>query len=56
MGLRPPKPRSPLESHLEPGRQAWRSDGVLEYGVSITDACIGWEEAETLLYEAASDP
>jgi phospho-2-dehydro-3-deoxyheptonate aldolase len=25
----------------------------LEYGVSITDACIGWEETEQLLYEVA---
>ena len=24
----------------------------LAYGVSITDACIGWEETESLLLEA----
>jgi 3-deoxy-7-phosphoheptulonate synthase len=31
-----------LESNLRPGRQDWRRRGALEYGVSITDACIGW--------------
>jgi len=25
---------------------------VLKYGVSITDACIGWDETEALLREA----
>jgi 3-deoxy-7-phosphoheptulonate synthase len=42
-----------LESNLRPGRQDWRRDS-LENGVSITDACIGWEETERLLYEAAA--
>jgi 3-deoxy-7-phosphoheptulonate synthase len=41
-----------LESHLRPGRQPLAA-GTLEYGVSITDACIGWGETETLLFEAA---
>jgi 3-deoxy-7-phosphoheptulonate synthase len=26
----------------------------LEYGVSITDGCIGWEETERLLLDAAA--
>lgn len=26
----------------------------LKYGVSITDACIGWEDTETVLQELAS--
>jgi 3-deoxy-7-phosphoheptulonate synthase len=43
-----------LESHLFPGSQKLGSDpSTLQYGVSITDACIGWEDTETLLREAA---
>jgi 3-deoxy-7-phosphoheptulonate synthase len=42
-----------LESNLRPGRQNWIAGAMLEYGVSITDACIGWEETEALLYELA---
>lgn len=42
-----------LESHLRPGSQAWRPGARLAFGVSITDACIGWEETERLLLEVA---
>ena len=42
-----------LESNLHPGRQNWMPDHALAYGVSITDACIGWDETEELLYELA---
>jgi 3-deoxy-7-phosphoheptulonate synthase len=42
-----------IESNLRPGRQCWSQGKPLEYGVSITDACIGWEETETLLGEIA---
>jgi 3-deoxy-7-phosphoheptulonate synthase len=42
-----------LESNLKPGKQTWKEGSTLEYGVSITDACIGWDETETLLYEMA---
>ena len=28
-------------------------DAPLAYGVSITDACIGWEETEALLFGMA---
>ena len=43
-----------LESHLFPGAQKLGSDpAALQYGVSITDACIGWDETEQLLLEAA---
>ena len=42
-----------LESHLLPGNQKLGADpSQLRYGVSITDACIGWEETEQLLVEA----
>jgi 3-deoxy-7-phosphoheptulonate synthase len=43
-----------IESHLEPGRQALRAGEPLEYGVSLTDACLGWDETEALLREAAA--
>jgi 3-deoxy-7-phosphoheptulonate synthase len=43
-----------LESHLLPGRQAWAPGAPLRHGVSITDACIGWEETEALLFEVAA--
>ena len=42
-----------LESNLKPGSQ--KLDGgpqSLEYGVSITDACLGWEETEELILDA----
>ena len=40
-----------LESNLNPGNQKVDSSQELQYGVSITDACIGWEETERLLRE-----
>ncbi len=40
-----------MESHIHPGNQKWEKGKKLEYGVSITDACLGWDETETLLYE-----
>jgi 3-deoxy-7-phosphoheptulonate synthase len=42
-----------IESFLAPGRQSWRRGEPLVRGVSITDACIGWEETEALLEEIA---
>ena len=42
-----------LESHLFPGSQPLGKDpSGLQYGVSITDACIGWDETASLLHEA----
>ena len=38
-----------LESFLADGRQS--ADEPLQYGVSITDPCIGWARTETLLRE-----
>lgn len=43
-----------LESNLSPGKQTWQKDATLKYGVSITDACLGWEETDALLRELAS--
>ena len=42
-----------IESNLKPGKQKLEGDPArLAYGVSITDACMGWEETEQLLLEA----
>jgi 3-deoxy-7-phosphoheptulonate synthase len=38
-----------LESNLKPGTQKLGEPAKLEYGVSITDGCIGWEETEDLI-------
>jgi 3-deoxy-7-phosphoheptulonate synthase len=40
-----------LESHLSEGRQDVPPEGKegLKYGVSITDACIGWEDTKVVL-------
>ena len=40
-----------IESYIEPGNQ--KISGNLIYGKSITDACLGWEESEKLLYTIA---
>ncbi|GME33722.1 putative phospho-2-dehydro-3-deoxyheptonate aldolase protein [Neofusicoccum parvum] len=40
-----------IESNIKEGSQKVPKDGpnALEYGISITDACIGWEDTETVL-------
>jgi 3-deoxy-7-phosphoheptulonate synthase len=43
-----------LESNLEAGRQGWTPGAELRRGVSITDACMGWDETAELLREAAA--
>ena len=43
-----------IESNLNPGRQAWKEGVALLHGVSITDACLGWDETERLLIELAA--
>lgn len=42
-----------IESHLKAGRQDVVAGQALEYGKSITDACISWEQSEPLLRELA---
>ena len=42
-----------MESHLKPGRQDMVPGKPLQYGVSITDGCLGWEESRALLDEFA---
>ena len=38
-----------VESHLKEGRQDLKPGRPLEYGVSITDACLGWEGTVAVL-------
>ncbi|MGS0896113.1 3-deoxy-7-phosphoheptulonate synthase [Burkholderia stagnalis] len=38
-----------VESHLEAGRQDLKPGVPLEYGVSITDACLSWTQTEPVL-------
>jgi 3-deoxy-7-phosphoheptulonate synthase len=38
-----------IESHLHEGQQDLRAGEPLRAGVSITDACIGWEDTEAVL-------
>ncbi|MBT1444311.1 3-deoxy-7-phosphoheptulonate synthase AroG [Shewanella sp. JM162201] len=43
-----------VESHLKEGRQDHQPGVELEYGKSVTDACIGWEDSERLLAQLNS--
>ncbi len=38
-----------IESHLNAGKQKHTPGKALEYGKSITDACLGWDDSVTLL-------
>ena len=43
-----------LESHLNAGNQSIQDDlSQLDYGVSVTDACIDWQTTEALLRDMA---
>ena len=42
-----------VESHLHEGQQQLRPGEPLRAGVSITDACIGWDDTEALLLQLA---
>ncbi len=56
VGQRSPIIGAMLESYLEGGKQpipAQRES--MRYGVSITDACLGWKETEALLRTAAAE-
>jgi 3-deoxy-7-phosphoheptulonate synthase len=44
-----------IESHLNSGNQSINNPDGLSYGVSITDACIDWEETDALLRHLASE-
>ena len=38
-----------LESFINEGKQSIGAAGVLKYGTSLTDSCIGWNETEELI-------
>jgi 3-deoxy-7-phosphoheptulonate synthase len=38
-----------IESHLNEGNQKVGPLATLDYGVSITDSCLGWDDTEALL-------
>ena len=38
-----------IESHINAGRQDIEPGKELKYGVSITDACIGWDDTVNVL-------
>jgi 3-deoxy-7-phosphoheptulonate synthase len=42
-----------IESHLHEGRQDLTPGQPLRWGVSITDACLGWEQTQPVLRELA---
>jgi 3-deoxy-7-phosphoheptulonate synthase len=42
-----------IESHLQEGQQQLRPGQPLREGVSITDACIGWDDTAALLQQLA---
>ncbi len=42
-----------IESHIHPGRQDLVPGQALQYGVSITDACIGWDATVDTLHALA---
>ncbi|HEX4859422.1 MAG TPA: 3-deoxy-7-phosphoheptulonate synthase, partial [Usitatibacteraceae bacterium] len=43
-----------VESHINPGRQDIVPGKPLAYGVSVTDACIGWDDTVTLVGQLAA--
>ncbi|MEX2577847.1 MAG: 3-deoxy-7-phosphoheptulonate synthase [Verrucomicrobiales bacterium] len=45
-----------IESHLHEGAQKLNSDpSKLDYGVSVTDACVGWDTMEKMTEQLATD-
>jgi 3-deoxy-7-phosphoheptulonate synthase len=42
-----------IESHINAGRQDLQPGVPLQYGVSITDGCIGWDATVGVLMELA---
>ncbi len=43
-----------VESHLCPGKQKLEQGKQLRYGVSITDACLGWDDSAQVLRNLAA--
>lgn len=42
-----------VESNINEGQQKWVAGQTLKYGVSVTDACLGWEDTERLMFKTA---
>ncbi len=42
-----------VESHLNPGRQDLQPGLKLDHGVSVTDACLGWDDSALVLDQLA---
>ena len=42
-----------IESHLFEGNQPLKDPAQLRYGISITDACLGWEVTESMIQHGA---
>ena len=42
-----------IESHLHEGRQDIVAGEKPEFGISVTDACLGWDDSEALLHTLA---
>ena len=43
-----------VESHINPGRQDIVAGKSMDYGVSVTDACIGWDDTVKMLQQLAA--
>ena len=43
-----------IESNLKAGKQALKDPAALEYGMSVTDACLSWEMTEPVLESLAA--
>ena len=43
-----------IESHLVEGNENLEGSEPLVYGKSVTDACIGWDDTDTLLRQLAN--
>ena len=43
-----------IESHINAGNQKLAALETLEYGKSVTDACIDWQETEQVLGKLAA--
>ena len=42
-----------VERHINPGRQDIVAGKSMDYGVSVTDACIGWDDPVKMLQQLA---
>jgi 3-deoxy-7-phosphoheptulonate synthase len=43
-----------IESHIHEGNQTIGNGSNLAYGVSVTDACVGWDETVEMLTDLSN--